>query len=192
MKHFQLHGGLAIFLCLLLCHAPSHAEHNVEELTEANIRHFVEDITNKANDMRASSMAAEDMSEFFAAHLHPNAFFKSSVSYDIPGFPQQENKLTYDKEQYINSLVHTKDMVKDFQADVSIQNIKISSDKTKATLKTVTNETATMIVPQSGMTEYVPMNGYSSCDQILMLSAASIIQIYSANCKTEMSFESLY
>ena len=83
-------------------------------------------------------------------------------------------------------------MVKDFEADVQVQSIKISKDKTKATLKTITNERATMIVPQSGSSEYVPINGYSICDQIVMLSDNRDIQIYSANCKTTLSFEGAY
>jgi len=191
VKKLLANGSWALFLCLFFVHSAVSGEHRVSQLTDSNIRDFVYDMTDMANNAHSSS-GSEGQGDFFAMHLHPNAFFKSSIIYAIPGFPQQENEITLNKEQYIENLVNSGQMMRDFSAEVSIQNIRISKDKTRATIETTTNEHATMLIPAAGMTEYVPMNGTSKCSEILMLSDNDVIQIYSANCTTKMSFEDIY
>jgi hypothetical protein len=76
----------------------------------------------------------------------------------------------------------------DYQAQIDIQKIRISSDKRKATVTITSQESGMMNIRAQGMNERVPMQGNSTCLQILMLSEENILQVYSANCSTELSF----
>ena len=190
MGHHIYCGVCALFFCFLAQDVAAQSSHNVNKLTNSNIEAFVLDITQKANEV--DSLDHGDLSRFFEKHLHPKAFFKSSMSYLIPGYPTQESNISFDKSKYIESLLGSSSNVSDFEADVVIKNIKISKDKKKATLETITTENAVMQVPQNGSIEYVPMYGNSKCRQILMLSDQNNIQIYSANCETQMSFDNGY
>lgn len=187
MKQYIYSALCALFFCFMAVSTNAQSFHNVDKLTNNNIREFVLDLTQKANEI--SSLDQSYLMDFYDKHLHPKAFFKSSMNYLIPGYPTQENSVSFNKEKYIESLFQSSASVDDFEAEVTIQNIKISKDKRKATLETMTSENAIMKVPQDGGIEYVPMVGYSKCEQILMLSDHNYIQIYSANCSTQMEFE---
>ncbi len=187
MGQYIFIGVYTLFLCLFAHIAFAQDSHNVTRLNNTNVEAFVQDVTNRANDI--GSYEPEDLSSFFERHLHSNAFFKSSMSYLIPGYPSQKNSVSFNKEKYIETLLTTDSTVDDFEAEVTVSNIQISKDKKKATLETVTTENAVMKVPQNGSVEYVPMTGVSKCRQILMLSNRNDIQIYSANCETQMSFD---
>ncbi|MCB9964196.1 MAG: hypothetical protein H6857_04585 [Rhodospirillales bacterium] len=189
------HHSLSCWLCGAFCAAillilpfQGQAGDKVNSLTESNIRAFIEEMTDLATGAK-SGKNVDDTSFFFMTHLHPNAFFKSAVKYKIPGYPDQENVLRFDRAQYIESLTDSGSAVSNFAASVQILSIKISKDKKKATVKTVSEESGDVHVPQSGGTSDVPMQGRSVCDQILMLSSEKIIQLYGATCKTDMSFE---
>jgi hypothetical protein len=182
--------ALWAFLCVFLGSFPVYAAHETKRLTDNNIREFVMDVTRKANEAKQGYYSHDELSSFFNKHLHPRAFFKSSMRYNIPGYPSQESSLTLDKDEYRDSILKSEDMVSDYDADVKVSFIKISKDKRKATVKTISHENATIQVPHSGNNQAVPLTGKSTCDQILMINANDVIQIYSANCKTVMSFNS--
>ncbi len=176
-------------MCLfaaLLC-IPAYAAHNASKLTEDNVRGFILDITNKASSV--DSMDREMLELFFSQHLHPKSFFKSLVVFNIPGYPSQENKVFYEKPDYIESLIQAKNAVSNFKSSVEIKKIKISGNGKKATVQTITSESAMLQVPQSGVVEAVPMTGSSSCEQTITLNSSKIIQLYAAVCRTEMSFD---
>ena len=186
----HLCGFFAFIFCVFLGVNSVQANHIAESLTKTNISDFVMDITDRANN--SATYDEDNIQSFFSNHLHPKSFFKSKMKYVIPGFPTQENSLFFDKQQYINSLIEAKDTISDFEADLVIKSIKIAGNKKKATIETVTHENAIMQVPQDGRTEYVPVTGRSTCTQVLTLSPNNFIQLYSAQCNTEMNFEGMF
>lgn len=176
------------FLCILLTSVSSYADHSAKKLNAENIEKFVMDMSEKAKKAKGG----EDHSGFFNTHLHPAAFFLSEVKYNIPGFPSQQNELSMSKQQYIESASNKQSIVSDFEADVSVSNIKISRNKRNATLVVTTNENAYITVPNGRGSETVPVSGSSSCKQIIRINDDDILQVYSAKCTTDMSFESVY
>ena len=119
---------------------------------------------------------------------YKKGYFKSAIKYNVPGFPSQENSMSLDKDQFIDSVLSGQQALQDYESSIDIQSIKISRDKTKATVQTRSTENGVMPIPsESGSAEMIPVRGDSSCDQILMLEK-KIIQMYSANCTTEITF----
>ncbi|MFP4313852.1 MAG: hypothetical protein ACLFR0_05950, partial [Alphaproteobacteria bacterium] len=99
--------------------------------------------------------------------------------------PPQANSMALDKEDFIESINAGSKTLENYDNSVSILEIKISSDKRKATVFTQGRETGTM----NAEGEAIPVEGNSKCHQIISLSEKGIIQIYTANCETVISFQ---
>lgn len=162
----------------------AHAQNKFDKLTDGNIRFFIEDLS-KITAGNGPSMDAKRVSIFLNRHLHPNARFKSVLQYDIPGFPAQANSIALDKSEFIANVESGSQVLENYENDTHIVEIKISSDKKKATIQTQGYERGNINVEG----EFLPVEGNSTCHQIIMLSKKGIIQMYNANCKTVISFQ---
>ena len=174
---------MALALCVSI--APARAE---EKLTEENIRAFVEKTT-MITSGKESGMSGEEIGAYLDAHLHPSARFKSTMRYAIPGFDVQVKVMTVDKDDFIESIHQTGSAMDNYESQIIISDIKISKDGRKATLKTQTHESGKMPISDETGQEEVPVEGMSSCTQILMLSKEEIIQMYNATCVTDIQFD---
>ena len=176
--------------CLLACFSlcfysgTGHAQSKVDKLTKNNIENFVQTLTEMTSGNNLESSSSQII-QFLESHLHPKARFKSALVFNVPGHPAQENSMALDKEDFINSLADGAKAVQSYESSVEVKNIRISKDKKKATLKTESREQGMMNVEG----EQIPVEGNSSCDQIIMLSDDGIIQMYNANCKTVIEFQ---
>jgi hypothetical protein len=74
--------------------------------------------------------------------------------------------------------------VTDYNNTIKIENILISDDGTKATVRTKSKETGTMKVSE---TQEIPIEGVSKCNQILVLEK-NTIKMFSAQCVTDVEF----
>lgn len=93
--------------------------------------------------------------------------------------------MALDKEDFIESIQAGGQALSNYENNVQILEIKISSDKRKATVQTQGHETGTM----NADGQELPVQGNSNCHQIVMLSEKGIIQMYNANCETTISFQ---
>jgi hypothetical protein len=181
VKFFSVATIIALFSALFGLPQPAFA---LDKLTEQNITEFIE----KTSDIiagNAGDMTPEDIRAYLDKHLDERAFFSSSISYAMPGMPPQETGMSLEKEEFIASLEQGKQALSDYSNKVSIKNIAVSSDGTKATVETIGNESGTMIIEDVA----VPVEGKSSCLQILMLGDDGVIKMYSANCTTTVRFK---
>lgn len=185
------------FLRLLICGLtvtamsfapqPSHAQ-QVKKLNKKNITEFIEKTTDIASGNSLENV--EEIQEFLTIHLHEKARFKSSMKFNIPGFPTQETALTLNKEDFIEHARQGASALSDYQNEITIKSIKISKDKRKATVQTISQESGMMDIDDgTGNAQQVPVEGSSSCQQIIMLNNKNYIQMYQANCKTEIFFQ---
>lgn len=182
----KLTAFLLSFLFLTFCafSQNAHAQRKIDSLNNGNITFFVQDMTEitSGND---ASMPQGHAIKFLERHLHPNARFKSAISYNMPGFPAQENSISLNKEQFIENIQAGSQTLEDYETSVEVRDIKISRDGRKATLNTIGYERGTM----SASDQQFPVEGNSFCTQIVKLSDKGVIQIYHANCKTTIQFQ---
>ncbi len=181
MMAFFMFTILVSMACL-----PAYGSSKVRKLDEGNVREFVlmtTKMTSQAQDFHKS-----DVQEYLNDHLHKKGFFKSEIKYTIPGFPSQSNTLSLNKEQFIDSILSGQQALQDYEAQTEVIDISISRDGKKATLSTTSIERGLMPVPsEDGQAEHSPVEGSSECGQILMLEDG-LIQMYSATCKTDITF----
>ncbi|GJL86050.1 MAG: hypothetical protein DHS20C02_18250 [Micavibrio sp.] len=184
------------FICFLSClvltfPGTSHAEKKYPKLTEPLIRDFITktaEITSGQN----TNMSPKEIIDYLDRHLDKGARFKSSMQYIIPGQPIQKNSLSLNRNDFIESIEQAQEAVTDYETKIEIQSVKISKDGEKATVQTFSNESGTMnMALDDGATKSMPIEGNSTCNQILTLSKKGVIQMYSAQCNTIISFTSL-
>ncbi len=159
-----------------------------KELNEKNIEQFIEKTSEIAAGKSLENI--EKVQAFLNRHLHEDARFKSIMQFDIPGFPTQETSLTLNKSDFINNIGQGAHTMSDYENTVRIRSIKISSDKRKATVQTIGEESGMMdMVAGTDDIQQVPVEGTSSCQQIITLSQKGYIQMYQANCETRIRFK---
>ena len=176
----------AVVLSMALS-SPVQAQERVKSLTQKNIKAFIEETTDiTANNSKG--LSADKIKAYLDKHLEDKARFKSLMRYNIPNMPPQEAELSMDKDGFMKSVSEGAGSVDSYETLVEIKNIKIASNGKKAFVKTSSTEYADMNVPTSdGGTESVPVEGVSECTQILSLNKG-VIQMYSANCVTNIEF----
>jgi hypothetical protein len=184
---FRFFLPCALFAVGVAFASPSPAQ-DVKELTDENVRAFIEKVTHITTG-KESEMTDEEITAYLDTHLHPEAKFKSVMRYAVPGFDMQEKTMSVDKQDFIASIHQATDTMDDYESDIKISDINISGDGRKATLKTQTMESGMMPVRDEIEMEEVPVEGFSNCTQTLMLSDEDVIQMYNATCVTEIQFQ---
>jgi len=172
----------AIIACLLVAYPRMGMAASI--LTESEITQFIEKTTDVING-HARDMSSDDIERYLKKHLHKDARFSSGVKYKIPGFPDQSASVVLMKQDFIRNVQQGSQALDDYETDVSIDQIKISKDGSKATVRTTGYESGSMNVQGAGI---IPVEGTSKCLQILMLTK-NTIQMYSANCETNIQFK---
>ncbi|NCC21157.1 MAG: hypothetical protein EOM26_01695 [Alphaproteobacteria bacterium] len=186
-KHLTF-GAMLFCATLLLASPDAAAIEKTSRLTDDIVRRFIIETTD-VTSRKDAYMSDDEVKNYLDRHLHKKGFFKSAIRYVIPGFPSQENTMSLDKKQFIESVMSGQQALEDYRTDVSIEEIRISSDGEKATVVTRAAEEGLMPVPSEsgGDPEKIPVEGNSTCNQILMLEDR-VIQMYSANCTTQINF----
>ncbi len=160
----------------------------LNKLSESDIKSFIVETT-KITSGQAIYRSNDEIRNYLDRHLHKKGFFKSKIRYIVPGFPSQENTLSLDKEQFIESILSGQQALENYYSEVDVKKVRISKDKTKATVVTKSKESGVMPVPgEGGKAEKIPVEGKSTCDQILKLEDG-VIQMYSATCETDINFQ---
>ena len=183
----------AMTLAMIMLPPPSHAGSKHSRLNERNITSFITETTKISKGGAGISVKA--ITEYLEKHLHKHSRFKSTMRYKIPGYPTQETTLSFSKEEFIENVQEGAKSVSEYDNSVDILDIKISQDKTKATVTTRSTESVTIPVPgagPNGETGEVPIEGHSDCTQILSLNKKGIIQMYNATCVTNIEFVQEY
>lgn len=180
--------ALTVILCLGLS-SQAKARIKVKELDETIIRAFIQK-TSEITSGRNLSMSQSDIQDFLDRHLHEKARFRSVIQFQIPGFPPQSNAMALDKSQFMSKIADGAQKLEDYYNEVQVIDIQISSDKRKATVQTIGQETGVMSIPaQDGSIQKMPVEGRSSCHQIITISRRDVVQMYNANCETQITFQ---
>lgn len=181
---------LSFVISMLFCALNSAvvlAEDTIKTLTEENIQTFIENTTDVTTG-NSQGLSVEEMKAYLDKHLEDKARFKSIMRYNIPNMPPQEATLSLDKNGYMDSVTKGAESVEGYETLIEIDEIKVASNGKKAFVKTSNTEYATMPIPtETGDAEEVPIEGISMCTQILSLNRG-VIQMFSANCVTEINF----
>ena len=160
----------------------------LKSLTTDNVSAFIEDtsiLTSNQNIDRDDAKIAA----YLDRHINKQARFRTSITYILPGLPDQEKVLALKKEDYIEHVKKGADSVEHYHSEIDIGDIKISKNKKTASVTTVTTESGIMQVPgDNGEMEEVSLDGTSECFQVLRLGKKGYIEMYSANCTTVMQF----
>ncbi|MCD8563014.1 MAG: hypothetical protein LRY54_02965 [Alphaproteobacteria bacterium] len=160
------------------------AQETYDQLTEDAVKSFVMQ-TSEITNRNAKDLGDNEAKNYFEAHLHPSARFKSKIVYVIPGYPDKEAEIALNKTEFIDSLAGGSEAVDKYSNEIKIKGVKIAASGKSANVSTESTEEGEMNVEG----EKVPMIGVSKCDQIIMLSNEGVIQMFNANCKTEIRFK---
>lgn len=171
------------FSLVYLLSLPAMAQHTHNTLNTENVTAFIEETT-KLTGGNLGDRNMDQAIDYLDRHLHEDSRFRSEMVYVIPGHPDQESALSLDKDEFMDSLKDGAEALDSFESDIEIVDIKLSSDKRKATVFTITTESGVMSVGG----EQVPVDGYSDCRQILMLNSNDVLQMFNAKCETEIRF----
>lgn len=167
--------------------SPARATEKIDTLTEENVRAFIEKTT-ELTAGKNSEMTADEIADYLDAHIEKRARFKSTMKYNIPGYPQQETALNLEKRDFMDNVKKGTESVTDYESAIEIDSIQISSKGDKATVTTTSTESGMMPLSVDGTTtDIVPIEGSSNCTQILTLEDG-VIQMYGANCVTVVNF----
>lgn len=164
----------------------------VVALNEGNIRAFLQE-TGEISTGQRPGMTDDDVTDYFTNHLADKGEFSSTITYEIPGFPNRDVEVKLDKENYTSTVVTSRNMLDDYRTNVSVSDLKIGSGGKSATFKSITKEKGRMPWAKdpenSTETEMIPVQGESICEQRLIVSYNNFIQMASAACKTRISFD---
>lgn len=153
-------------------------------LTDEMIRNFIQETT----DITASQDNVFDsgyIRDYLERHLHKHSRFKSTVQYSIPGHDAQKNSLSLNKKDYIDSVLKASKTMGVYDHEIEIIDIRIAKDGGNATVTTKNIESGSLNVSAD---QQVPMEGVSTCNQIIIINKSNIIQLYSAQCTTKVEF----
>jgi len=169
-----------------LCHpiSPAHAK----TLTENSIRAFI----NKTTDITSGSIEHTDKDKvlkYLEKHLHKNARFKTTMRYSVPGYPDQENTMSFDREEFMDKIQEAAGTISDYENNVDILSITLSKNKKVATVETRNTETTSMPVSGENGVTTIPMIGTSLCRQIIRMSQNDTIQMFNVSCITDIAFD---
>lgn len=165
----------------------SHSYSAHAQLTDDSVRDFIEETTQitSGQDLDAS---ADDIRNYLKRHLAPKSRFKSTVTFSVPGFPTQRKALSLKKKDFIDSVIHGQKSLTHYETAITVETIRISKDGRKASVTTSGIESGFMPVPGEDGDEDIPVDGTSECSQIITLNDSNVIQMYHANCKTNIVF----
>ena len=178
---------LLLIIGMFLIMPPPACGQAIESLTEENIRAFVEK-TSLITTGKETEMSDDETNAYLAAHIHPQAKFKSTMRITVPGFETQETKMALNKESFIANVYKTSTSVSDVESQLEVSNIRIMSKGRRATLQTRSLESGTIPVWDQIEVQDVPMAGMSTCMQTIILTD-NVIQMYSAECETDLEFQ---
>ena len=179
--------SVAIFMVLTFGAAQSRAGDKIAKLTDQNITDFILKTT-EITAGKSSDLSSNQIIEYLERHIEDGARFKSTLKYNIPGYEAQEAAMSLDKKDFIDSVKKGSESVSDYENAISIETIQISSKGDKATVGTTSTEQGMMPMSADGVTtQMVPVDGSSSCTQILTLEKG-VIQMYGAQCVTTINF----
>ena len=185
-----------LVLCVLAfcaAAAPARAETENQEafvrvLTEDNIRAFLEE-ARAISTSRMLDMGEDEIAAYLDRHLSGKGSFRSTTTYEIPGYPLQEVPMEYAKDEFIASVVEGQGLMEDYETALDISSIKIAGNGQSASLRAVISENGRIPWPDGkGGTEMVTVKGLSECDQKVAISLTNYIQLVDTDCKTVITF----
>lgn len=172
--------------CGLLMPTPAHAQ-NITKLTDENVREFIETTAAIMNGQH-SDMTDEEIDAYLELHIESGARFKSTMRYTIPGYEVQEKIMSVNKDEFMRGINEASNSVDGYENQIQIDDISITDDGKKAIVKTRSHESGKMPVTDNIEQAEVPIEGVSSCSQIITLNKKNVIQMYGATCVTDIEF----
>ncbi len=183
------HNPLLLIAFIALSFAPAAAYAKVTALTQDNVTEFIKQTT-KVADGHASEMNAQQARSYLEKHVQNDARFKSKVEFHIAGYPTQETTMSMDKKQFMQAAAESAGKVKDYHSEIQVLSVKVAANGKSAVAETKSKEEVIISVPtedNTGMQE-MPVEGDSICTQTIMLNKQGVIQMYSAQCTTDIAF----
>ncbi len=180
----------AAALCLLALPAHADKDGRTRSLSKSNVQDFLETMREIGTGENID-MEDADVREYLDKHIADKAHYESAITYEIPGMPRQETQASLTKEQYIETLLNDLPNMQSYEAEVSINDIKITSSGRIADLKTVITESGTLPWGENedGSPRLIPVKGTSQCDQKVVISLSNYIQMAKAVCTTLIRFD---
>lgn len=174
----------ALLITLTLSSGISHAQ---TILTEDTIHEFIAKTTHITSGQDIDSTES-DIKAYLERHLDPKSRFRSTIVFKIPGFDSQKQSMALNKKDFIDFTLKGSQSIGHYEKTVEVKKVRISKDGQRASIETSGFENGVMPVPTENGSQDVPVEGSSTCKQILKLSERGVIQMFNANCKTEIQF----
>ncbi len=187
-------GRYPAFACFIFCLIISsfitgNAYAREKKLTENKVIDFIHETTKLSSGIN-SGETIKSTAKYLKKHIAKRARFISTMKYSVPGQPTQESTLSLTKEDFIRSVTEGQKSVSEYESEIEIVSVEISADSKKATAITKSFEKASVPVSPDGgkTTQNIPIQGVSTCDQLITINKKGVIQMFGAKCITEIEF----
>ena len=165
------------------------SEEAISTLTTPHIEKFVNDITEISGGIR-KDMDSFEVTSYLMAHIANDSRFSSTIDYNMPDISESgERILELDKLHFISNTQQGMKAFTRHEAAVKIDYIQIADNGKSARVTTTSHERGVIPIEDNfGETQFFPVTGTSYCEQKLVLSEESIIQMAEAVCSTNIDF----
>jgi len=192
LSHFRT-AVLPFLAALFLLPCPAamaEGPERVRSLNENNITTFLEDMKALGRG-QSMDMSGGDIYDYLDDHIADKAYFESTMSFEIPGMPREENNVKMTKTEYMTAFMSGIDGMESYETKLEIQEMEIGNSGRTAELKTLSTETGKLEwgEEENGEPRIVPVIGESECEQKIAISLSNVIQMAKAVCKTHIRFD---
>lgn len=157
-------------------------------LTEANVRNFIADMSSVSAGER-KDMDSYGIADYFMDHIAPDSVFKTTLRYNIPEMPENEQQMQMDKMEFISRTLQSMRAMDERETKVNVEYIQIAQDGRSAAVTTTNYERGLMPVDDgSGAVDMMPVYGTSYCEQKIVLTETRTIALSGATCYTDLTF----
>jgi hypothetical protein len=182
---------------------PDLFSHPAQVINHDNLEQFLNTLSNEVINPE-SFTAITDKEIYLKRHIHDKIKYESDVTYIMPGMPASDTKVSFSKQEYIDSVINLQNVMQDYKSETFIGNKKISKNGKTATIRINIAESGIMTLPEQNNGQALDninndaslaagmelaFSGNTSCDQEIGLSEQNYLQIQKTKCVTEIRFK---
>ena len=186
MASFNVFLGLVLTTTFL----NQNSDSSPRRLTEASVTHFVTEMTDVALGKKAD-LDQYGMTTWLMKHLDENISVTTNMNITDQNGMAREESLQMGRMDYISHILKDNKAVKDRQATLHIEYIKVEEGGQDASVIFTSQEKANVPMASEGGDYVMPISGTAYCEQKLALREA-IITVSASHCTMNVSMSESY
>lgn len=156
------------------------------QLTEAVVRDFVQE-TALISAGKKADMDSYAIMSYFMDHIADGSHFNMILRYTKPDDMPEERLVDLDKLAYISSAMEELKTLETRDSEVTVEFVSVDKSGKSASVVTTSKESGMMPLDDGmGGQVLAPVRGISYCENKVVLSEKSVVQMAGATCTTDL------